>query len=417
MSSLTRLNVILNEASYHHRDPGIDVTFGIQISTATHSSALLPLRSQPSQQFYDLLDEWHVTAAYLSSHVGIGRLELSLVCDRECGECECLSSPPKPDKTSSALTDLPRELRLHILEYTDLITPWKEVSWSRQGRGYMVFRPYCQLSHEQACPPDVHHGCKLYRCQGDGPSSPGCFCRCRHAAFSLACKCWAPPTNLFLLFHFLTRDAQFVFFSGNRFIVHDFHADPSWDMQSDSRLEPLVRGGGGSPGTTEQYYYYQYEGFAASEFLQDVVLTHCLADLCFLELIFLLYGYYAWPHNNHAPVLDWRATVGTWLQGKIDAPALTIRLVMVDDDDDDGRELTGEQVQDIMKGRACIVGPRDETPGAEGHGPEWLENAEQHLKKYNERCIWVDHPRPNPGHRAEPPKSVWQRIYEADLEE
>jgi hypothetical protein len=37
----------------------------------------------------------------------------------------------------------------------------------------------------------------------------------------------------------------------------------------------------------------------------------------------------SWPHSEHASVLDWRATVD-WLRGKIDPPALTLRLVMAD---------------------------------------------------------------------------------------
>ncbi len=45
------------------------------------------------------------------------------------------------DTRTRTLTDLPRELRLCILEYTDLITPWREVSWCRQYRHYRVYRP------------------------------------------------------------------------------------------------------------------------------------------------------------------------------------------------------------------------------------------------------------------------------------
>ncbi|CAN8096649.1 unnamed protein product [Discula destructiva] len=47
-------------------------------------------------------------------------------------------APVQPERTArsklkieSRLLALPRELRFRILEYTDLVTPWKEVDWSR----------------------------------------------------------------------------------------------------------------------------------------------------------------------------------------------------------------------------------------------------------------------------------------------
>jgi hypothetical protein len=120
-----------------------------------------------------MLSEWHDTAAYLSSHVSAEHLTLSLVCDvdpdhtyaleaarlavapiadlfphlKDCHIRLC-KTPNRllqqlaeeavfdachpgtsarcrgPAKTSSALfTTLPAELRVRILEYTDLITP------------------------------------------------------------------------------------------------------------------------------------------------------------------------------------------------------------------------------------------------------------------------------------------------------
>jgi hypothetical protein len=53
---------------------------------------------------------------------------------------------------------------------------------------------------------------------------PGGFCRRRHSAFTSTYHYWAPPTDLFLVCRVLRRDARFVFFSGNRFIAHDFYA-------------------------------------------------------------------------------------------------------------------------------------------------------------------------------------------------
>lgn len=147
----------------------------------------------------EMLSEWSDTAAYLSSHVGVARLEFSLVCTidpghqdalevgrlavspialfprlqnchvwlcktpnrplqrlaeeavrRACGRSHPFPST-RPAKISPALTTLPSELRLRILEYTDLITPSKEVTVSRDARGYQFFPPACLLG-QGGCP-------------------------------------------------------------------------------------------------------------------------------------------------------------------------------------------------------------------------------------------------------------------------
>jgi hypothetical protein len=155
----------------------------------------------------------------------------------------------------------------------------------------------------------------------------GCFCRRRHAAFSFRCQCWAPPTPLFLVCRTLLQDAQFTFFSGNRFIVHDYKASRCWALPffreyTNHELEEPPRA---SASDTPRYAYPNTR-FAASQFLRDVVPTHCLAYLRFLELVFPPYLAQTWPRGDHHPVLqDWRATID-WLLDKVNAPALTLRL-------------------------------------------------------------------------------------------
>jgi hypothetical protein len=287
-----------------------------------------------------MLSEWYEAAAYLSSRVSIhGRLELSLVCDidlnhqqdsldvgqlaiapialfprlKDChirlgkkwnrplqrlaekAVLQACRASPKPAKTAlPGLTALPRELRIRILQHTDLITPWKEVTVGRQHRGYQICRPPC-TNPQGGCPPDIHHGYRRIHCNayvdppGVSERLPGCFCRRRHAAFSSSCHCWAPPTDLFLVCRLLYRDAQFVFFSGNRFIVHDSLALMPWDLP-DVQYEPLDS----AAGTTR---YYPYERLLASEFLRDIIPAHCLADLRFLELVFPPYVPHGWPNR------------------------------------------------------------------------------------------------------------------------
>jgi hypothetical protein len=123
-----------------------------------------------------------------------------------------------------------------------------------------------------------------------------------------ACNCWAPPTNLFLICRTLYRDAQFVFFSRNRFIVHDFHAGQPWDLPAE-QLEPPDSTEPGSTETGSTSTTYPFERLAISEFLREVVPVHCLTYLRFLELVFPPYVPHGWPQAEHPAILDWVATV------------------------------------------------------------------------------------------------------------
>ncbi|KAK4243231.1 hypothetical protein C7999DRAFT_44917 [Corynascus novoguineensis] len=166
----------------------------------------------------------------------------------------------------ATLTNLPRELRLRILEYTDLILPNREVTWSRQDQRYITSAP--------------------------------------------------PGPTLFLICHALYRDAQLIFFSGNRFIVHDYKDHPCWvvpSVREDEDLEEEYTGLQESTPTEGPKGLacridYPADRFAASQFLQGVVPVHCLAYLRFLEL---------------------NGTID-WLQDKINAPGLTIRLIVAE---------------------------------------------------------------------------------------
>ncbi|KAL2200647.1 hypothetical protein P885DRAFT_66286 [Corynascus similis CBS 632.67] len=182
-----------------------------------------------------------------------------------------------PPQASSPLVDLPTELRVRILRYSDLVTPWKEVTWSREHRGYQICRPPCIIS-QGGCAPHIHHGCLISRCNyyaQDGllyTRSHGRFCRRRHGAASSTCTCWAPPSSLFLVCRALCRDAQFVFFSENHFTIRNFHAELPFENLRHHNTSPIATD-------------YPYGRLALSKFLRDVVPTHCLTILRFLELL------------------------------------------------------------------------------------------------------------------------------------
>ncbi len=471
-------------AKYHasvHRRPLLDsVSPGIASASSTLAARTL-------------VASWDDAAVHLSSHVRPGRLALSLVCDinhqheyalevgqlaiaplarfppledcyvRLCkqwdralqrlAESAVLKACPKPSplrlthaKAPSALVSLPRELRLLILEYTDLVTPWKEVSVCRKYRGYQVCRPPClpfEGTGRQACQPHIHHGCRLSQCVGVDPSvwprpPPGCFCRRRHAAFSFSCNCWSPPTSLFLVCRALCRDAQLAFFSRNHFMVHDVQAWPSWALDSPIQVD---KPRGLETASTEEHY--PYERLAASNFLRDVVPADCLAHLRFLELVFPPYSSCAWPVNQHPAIVDWRQTVN-WLRGKIDAPALTMRVVFADFRDDPAAcrgETTKPEGKQIVTGYMQIIQPLKALVKHDGlaslfaqaafpwswvpdvirqaqHPDDWWmqrpAKEEQRLKEHLERipgCEGIVHSRNKP----EPRRSGWQTWYDVDL--
>ncbi|KAK4100484.1 hypothetical protein N658DRAFT_559555 [Parathielavia hyrcaniae] len=146
----------------------------------------------------------------------------------------------------------------------------------------------------------------FYKCwdryDGRRPSM-GRFCRRRHAAFNSLCKCWEPPTYLFLICRTLLEDAQFVFFSGNRFIVHDCYASPPWRVPDLEHTQP---------GSAAPVSGYPNNCFTACEFPQERPDT--------------------WPRTGSRAMRDWFRTVD-WLRDKINAPALILRLIVAEESD------------------------------------------------------------------------------------
>ncbi|KAG6362293.1 hypothetical protein INS49_010523 [Diaporthe citri] len=250
---------------------------------------------------------------------------------------ESLEPPRSGAYTGSRLLELPRELRFRILEYTDLITPWKEVTWSRQHPAFIGVKAFCGTldGRGEEFPPHVHHGCQFVDCWQKCPEPcVGCFCRVHHSAFSSICMFWTPPQDQFLVCHTLYEDALVVFYSGNRFVVHDYnHRDPY----------------------TPPLGVYSSPRLAASMFFTDVVPERCLRELRFVELDFPPYSPECWP--NEAALNDWSLTL-SWAGKRLNLPGLTIRLIMVGLDGwEVRRDMTKEQGGCIIATYARIVAP------------------------------------------------------------
>lgn len=149
------------------------------------------------------------------------------------------------------LMDLPRELRLQILENTDLLIGEGEIEWLPE-------RSYRPSSGSNACGQE-------YFCFSGNLSDPylkqGIFCQRYSCSFSQQCHCWTPPVALFLSCQALREEALKVFFGGNRFVVIPKEGCTLPTRSTPDRLEVSV-------------------------FLREIVPTQALSYLRFLEIVF-----------------------------------------------------------------------------------------------------------------------------------
>lgn len=205
--------------------------------------------------------------------------------------------------------------RRRILELTDLVAPSREVWWSRTESIYHWWGIGGRLPCGETPSPCTFDEC-WYRSVYGHESFIGRFCHCHHAVSSTSCKCCAPPgPSLFLVCRAWCQDAQAVFFSANRFVVHDYDLETAWALPSRLRYNPGVF-------DYVKSAEYPHARFTASHFLRHVVPANCLAMLRFVELVFPPYFPQSWPQSNHPAMQDWRETVA-WLQDKINGPGLT----------------------------------------------------------------------------------------------
>ncbi len=411
LQSLTSLKIVLNQASCHIQSSydhvrkccSDEYTRSYEYCAEFHhgeNGHQTPLPSPDPASHGDgleatkaMLREWHSAVVHMCPSICSARLTLSFVCDidphheqtleiaqlataplqllpplKDCHIRLCkvpnpqlqqlshdavmaarrLTMPYSTPPSGPLLMRLPRELRLLILEHTDLVTPWKEVSWGRRDGGYTVQHMGCTDKDGEGFTawPVIHHGCQFGDCWLNDNNLPsvGCFCRRRHTAFSSRCNCWIPPgASPFLVCRALCADARLVFFSRNRFIIHDDSARAPVDTPSSSN----------GP--------YPHARLAASLFLRGTVPASCLGHLRFLELVFPPYRWRSWPQQDDPAVRDWAETAAWLLRGRrLNLPALTVRLVTAEDDNDPGLHrlrMTDAQGEAVLASYEGIMRP------------------------------------------------------------
>lgn len=161
------------------------------------------------------------------------------------------------------------------------------------------------------------------------------------------------------------------FYSQNHFIVHDHEASRPWQLP-DVQLQHSEM-----PDPSGPRDYYPFDCYAASHFLCDIVPSHCLSHIRFLELVFPPYVSHGWSHASHSAAQDWSATVSA-LRNLINASALTIRLVMADFHDVPafGREMmTKPRAKKILDGYICVIDPLIPLVREDGLAAFYMEGA------------------------------------------
>ncbi|KAF2219237.1 hypothetical protein BDZ85DRAFT_168111, partial [Elsinoe ampelina] len=178
--------------------------------------------------------------------------------------------------------DLPREIRLLTLQYTDLITPMSEVNWSPSLKFHLIYSGLVsQVGHTLS---DVYDGSNDFK-QCWQHMDEGCFCGRYHSAYHGLCDCWQPPIPLMLTSKEMLADSQEIFFKGNKFIT----------LPDDPPGVPKL----GSIGKRHP----------ASRFLRDFMPKAALVHLRYVEIVFPVFTSLPFPF-----FAEWYPVHEDWLK-------------------------------------------------------------------------------------------------------
>nr|POE61066.1 cell division control protein 3 [Quercus suber] len=218
-----------------------------------------------------LLEEWNsLWRAYVQPNITKDRLVLAFVCDvadfaTGCAAVAAISDPTQrtllagctvrlargpesklralAESTVQAVTtqewemasiptpggvgfmDLPTEVRLHILTFTDLVAPEVQIEWNPQHGFYSRYQD----------PPSTNLSAT------DGICRPYLCCRkLAHATYSRQPRtCWRSPRPLFLVCQQIHQEAIAVFFAHNKFTIVPY-VDTRKPATSDHKLAPAI---------------------------------------------------------------------------------------------------------------------------------------------------------------------------------
>ncbi|KAE9368669.1 hypothetical protein N431DRAFT_486151 [Stipitochalara longipes BDJ] len=115
--------------------------------------------------------------------------------------------------------DLPREIQLHILQYTDLVAN-NDIAWCSEvpyEGPQIIETSSLEWKSNGFSSEDFTY---QFKCCGKcSDIREICSCFLMHTAYSTACVCWRMPSSLFLVSHQMREDSTAVFFSRNHFVI------------------------------------------------------------------------------------------------------------------------------------------------------------------------------------------------------
>ncbi|KAI1496931.1 hypothetical protein F5X99DRAFT_424022 [Biscogniauxia marginata] len=195
------------------------------------------------------------------------------------------------------------ETRHAILQYTDLITPFREAQWmpSSGFSARFTLEYYNEMDY-----PKLEHVGRLFSCRNYGNRNdlPNFCPNWRSNTFSSRCRCWAPPSYLFLVCRAMCADAEAIFYSCNRIIVR-----PCRGISHTAPI-PLLR-------------------LDPSRFITRFIWPEMLSHLRSLELVFSPFQPGKCLLQSGPALADWRFAIDH-LKAYGNIPALTVTVYMTD---------------------------------------------------------------------------------------
>ncbi|KAF4549208.1 Hypothetical protein D9617_23g006230 [Elsinoe fawcettii] len=250
---LTSLTMDLHFAGDHSTPDHPD--WSDPISPSDYAGRLHPLEIS-SPQASDLLPSWLAAASHLRQHLVPGRLSLSFTCDVDDYSFALMIASPllalprlnrcwlrlsagldpqiaqlarRVSRTCTGhgraqedqpfrYTDLPKEVQLLVLSFTDLVTPFSEIHWTPDEHYHLIMSQRKGTSYSDAVFSMDEEEYEMWVCH-ERTEMYGCFCRRHHSAYWEGCRCWSSPTPLFLVSKDFHSAAVEVFFRSNRFCI------------------------------------------------------------------------------------------------------------------------------------------------------------------------------------------------------
>lgn len=139
-------------------------------------------------------------------------------------------------------------------------------------------------------------------------------------------------------------------------------------------------------------FEYHSDRLAASHFLRDKIPAQMLRELRELEFVFPPYRHTGWPGEGHPALTDWVETL-VWARDKMNLGALAVRLVMADSvaslgSPPDRRDLTSEQVEDILSAYHRIISPLAILAQPEAKGVVGRGGGDGELLSFHAKVAW-----------------------------